>query len=63
MKISSKAEYACLAVIELAIRGGSIAAQNLTDLLTRAQDAEQQVLASVTVAQLADRVKLHDYVV
>jgi len=47
---------------EMSVRGGSIAAQNLTHLLIKAQDAEQRVLASVSIAQLADRVTLHDWV-
>jgi Rrf2 family protein len=48
---------------ELSLRGESPAARNLADLLIRARDAEQSVLASVSIADFAGQAALHDWVV
>jgi Rrf2 family protein len=43
-------------------RGESMAAKNLAQLLTDARSAEQSVLKSTTIAQLAEIVAPHDWV-
>ena len=43
-------------------KGPSSAARNLSDVLTRAHDAEWGILDSTTIAHLAGRVAYHDWV-